>query len=255
MKLKSIILFSIFAIFLACSPTKNSIKHFEGENIKSEKTIQQYATFHADTANLLSSIGNYAHYQEIKTQTKWIINNQILTYGSESIKVIPNPNKIDTILFQYDEKRGYDTLICNIAKPYSYKFTHNGCCGGFNVYSDSIKNRPSLLFKLNAPKNEKYLGILGSSGKLLTKQDTIKDFCKSAVTPNIYPIKLIKIEDCVSDNCEEIMCLIKDDVPDYIYDYYNYQIREEILSFLFMPLNNEPLEIFYDAKQQIIKIQ
>ncbi len=168
--------------------------------------------------------------------------------------MFPNPNQIDTILFQYDERRRYDTLICNIAKPYFYKFKHNECCGGFNVYSDSIKQRPSLLFKLNAPKNEKYLGILGSSGQRLTQQDTIKDFCKSALTPNIFPVQLLKITDCETYDCEGVTCLIEGDLLDYSGNF-SYQISKEILNFLFMPLNNEPLEIFYDVKQEKIKIQ
>jgi hypothetical protein len=258
MKFQNIITISLIPILLGYFSIMDNIKHLEYDVKKSKKYTQEYsdnltqkyAIFYADTAYM----GTSKYYQKIKSETKWIINNQILTYGSRPIKVIPNPHKIDTILFRQNNERDFDTIICNIANPYSYKFVFNGCCGGFNVSSDSIKNRPSLRLKLNTPKNEKYLGILGSSGKLLTQQDTIKDFCKSALTPNVFPVQLLKISNCENDDCEELMCLIEDGLLDYG-DNFNYQISKEILNFLFMPLNNEPLEIFYDAKQQKIKIQ
>ncbi len=259
MKFQNIITLSIFVLFVACSLTAKNSKYFEDVNKKSEKYIQElfkdstqkYAIFYADTAYMDTD----KYYQKIKLETKWIINNQTLTYGSKPIKVIPNPYKIDTILFRQNNEHDFDTIICNIANPYSYKFVFNECCRGFNVRSDSIKNRPSLLFKLNAPKNEEYLGILGSSGKLLTQQDTIKDFCKSALTPNIYRVELLKINDCEGDDCKGLMCLIENDSLDSNYRDYSYQVNKEVLSFLFMPLNNEPLEIFYDVKEQKIRIQ
>ena len=85
----------------------------------------QFAVFSVDTNSFM--------HKERLYEMQWIINGKLLKYGKSPVKIKPDVNKLDTILFKIRPNANWDTIICNITKPDSLEFVYNPCCGAFNI--------------------------------------------------------------------------------------------------------------------------
>lgn len=220
----------------------------------------QYAEFSTDTTRFrrfstkgVDSLPKYISEQE------WFINGQKMSYGSGTIRVLVNKDKLDTLLYKGYKRTEYDTIICNIAEPKKYTFFYNDCCGAFNIQDNTTRQfiKGKVTYKLiNSKSNDTYLGTLGESGILLSPRntDTLTVDCRSAMSPNIYSVSLqkIKINKDSSKNDSSI-CLQEKGTDEPNWDF-SYKTIDQKLSFLFMPLKQEPLLIIYDEDADTIKI-
>ncbi len=179
-------------------------------------------------------------YERI-TQAQWKIKGKTLRYGSKPVKVRID-NKIDTIFYKENNNSKWDTLICNINKPNTFKFLYNPCCGGFNVQKSSKNIRGKVKFSLiGQNKNDTYIGILDDAAVILSGSDTeLSPYCRSVMHPNVYNISIQKIEVCKDEsNCTE-KCINNGA------DTLSYLPISQKISFLFLPLSEEPFVIKYN---------
>ncbi|MCG8575232.1 MAG: hypothetical protein MI810_10140 [Flavobacteriales bacterium] len=222
---------------------------------------QQFAEFKTDTNRFI----HYYDYGDGQgrlppeiTEQYWLINGQKMTYGSGTIKVKVDANKLDTILYMGYRRSAFDTIICNISEAKSYTFYHNDCCGAFDVQDDATGKfiRGQVIYQLkSASKSNTYLGTLGEAGILVSKQtDTLKVHCRSAMSPNTYPISFRQIEICRDSLCKEGICLQEEGKGEPNWDF-GYKTISTKMSFLFMPLKSKPLIIIYDPKTDSIEIK
>ena len=218
---------------------------------------QQYATFSTDSA--------FAHrwYSEEKggydpqiSEQVWIIRGKELRYGSQALKVELIPGKTDTILFKAYRRPHFDTIICFINEAKHFQFQYNPCCGAFNVKEQGQRGffRASIIYRLKGESSKSYLGTLGETGILLKsgEADTLKPFCRSAMSPNVYPISFREIEICRSANCEEGTCLQGEAEPELNFSYTTISSK---LNCLFMPLSAEALVVTYDPISDKIELK
>jgi hypothetical protein len=200
------------------------------------------------------------NHQDI-AQMQWSINGQLLTFGSDTVKITPNEKVLDTILFKRNEKSLWDTIICDIAQPRHYNFVYNECCGGFNVADGKTHSfiKGEVIFEKTEQTQDVYLGLLGETGVLLHRgNNTVLPMCRSAMSPNIFLIQLKEIEICADTaGCvgpdSDLQCYTTDG-GQTTYDLY-YRTKKTITRFLYMPLNEEPLKVIYNPvnKQIVIK--
>ena len=217
--------------------------------------FSQEATFSIDTTRV-SQFKINGSYRENISALEWIINGKHLKFGSPPIKVKITPNKLDTIYFKGYRKTVYDTILCDISSPIPYTIFYNTCCGAFNIHQGANKNyfTGSVNFKtINHISVNEYIGIIGETGKIINFSDTIKPACRSAMSPNIYPVKISQINKCTDSlNCKGT-CLQVKDQEEPIWDYSYKEIRV-ITSFLYMPLTSSPLLIEFDPKSEAVFI-
>ncbi len=201
----------------------------------------QTATFYADSTDLYHMTGMRKDIYERITQAEWKIKGKTLRYGSKPVKVHID-NKIDTIFFRQNNDTKWDTLICNINKPDTFKFLYNPCCGGFNVQKSSRNIQGKVKFSLTEQnKNDTYLGILDDAAVILSNSDTeLSTYCRSAMFPNIYNVAIQKVEICKDgDGCSG-RCINNEG------DTISYLLVSEKVRFLSLPLSEEPFVIKYD---------
>lgn len=191
---------------------------------------------------------------------QWILNGQPLSYALPSVKIIPNPDKIDTLLFKAKPAAKWDTIYCNIKEAGKYQFTYNECCGGFDLrnQSNNMREIGEVAFKINNPGNKAYLGTLGESGLILSqkvKEVKVKPACRSAMSPNIYHVTLQEVVIC-SDTlgCENDICLYKENQDDQDYNFWYKPISVKA-NFLYMPLGDSPLVVVYDPKKGKVSLR
>lgn len=221
---------------------------------------QDYAEFKTDTTRFKSwySKGDGELPEKISEQL-WFINGQEMRYGSGTIKVKVNPNKLDTILYQGYKRTELDTIICNISEPKKYKFYYNECCGVFNIQDESTNKfiQGKIRYQLKNSDDKIYLGTLGEAGILVTNKniDTLNVSCRSAMSPNVYNISFRQIELCQDGlNCNEETCLQEKGTGEPNWDF-GYKTVSKKMDIRFMPLKSEPVIIIYDAKTNKIKIE
>ncbi len=218
----------------------------------------QNAIFYADTNRSWNYIKeNKRLLKEVK-EMRWKINGQVLSFGSKPIKVKPNPNKIDTIFFKQNNRAEWDTLICIIKQPLTYRFLYNTCCGGFDVADDSGRILGEINFKIKGKDDKKtYLGTLGEAGIIVNElsTDTLREGCRSAMSPNIYHLTFSAIEICKDTvNCSEGTCLYEKGEENLKYDF-GYRAISKKLNVLYMPLSRDPIQIIYDTNTDKIKFE
>lgn len=216
----------------------------------------QYATFIADTTDFHSEIASTARERDIVMQMEWRINGQVLRFGSAPIHIKTDPKKIDTILYRMLTNMPFDTIICNVKNPVTYKFVYNLCCGAFDVYGPGDKRlEGEVVFHLKGrAKGKKYLGILGESGVLVNVTDTLEWGCRSPMQPNIYPLQFEEVEVC-SDTakCKESVCISDRKKNERAYDL-SYRTILRKVNVLYMPLS-EPLHVTYDVPSRRVIIE
>lgn len=218
---------------------------------------QEYAEFSTDTTRFRHHRNEDGKLSEYLTEQVWFINGQKMTYGSGIIRVKVNPNKLDTVLYKGYRQKKMDTIICNISEAKKYKFYYNPCCGAFDVHEEGRRGRigGSVLYKLKNPSYKTYLGTLGEAGILVsTNTKVLNSHCRSAMSPNIYPISFAQIVPCKNGvNCGEGTCLQKDNKESN--HNYSYKTVSKKMDGLFMPLKDEPLIVVYDPNTGKINIK
>jgi len=214
--------------------------------------FSQTAEFRADTTGLKKRTGNNEKLYEKVLEMEWIINGEKLFFGSGSINVVPNEKKIDTILFRNNSNSKYDIIICNISEASKFSFEYNPCCGGFNVIKENRgKLSRNVIFEISGKsENDIYIGTLGETGILIEKDDIenhINEICRSAMSPNIYPISISKIrKNCDSkENCEELLCEIQNGEAK---GGFEYKVIETKIEFLYMPLDEKILKVLFNER-------
>ncbi len=219
---------------------------------------QEYAEFSTDTTRFRTYYTKDGkQLPDHISQQVWYINGQKMHYGSGSVQVKVNPNKLDTILFQGYRRNSFDTIICNVSEPNKYRFFYNPCCGRFNIQNESSKKfiPGNVLFNLKHKSTNTYLGTLGETGRLIGHQnkDTLHVDCRSAMSPNVYKITFKQIDICENDSdCEEGTCLQNEGETNWDFGFNTVSKKLDII---FMPLKSEPIEIVYDQKKDKIEIR
>lgn len=217
---------------------------------------QEYAEFRSDTTRLERWYAKEdGKLPEYISEQVWFINGQEMRYGSGVLKIKPNPNKLDTMLYKGYRRDKFDTIICNISEAKKYEFYYNECCGAFNIKDESTKGfiQGKIVYKLKTSSDKTYLGTLGETGILVSKNnDTLRVNCRSAMSPNVYNISFRQIEPSKDGlNSKEGICLQE---KEGLNREYGYQTISKKMDFLFMPLKSEPLIIMYDPKTDSIEI-
>jgi hypothetical protein len=232
-------LLSFLLCFLGIISCKSDVKNIQ-------KVEQKMATFYTDLA--VSPQG---------TNGEWRINGQKMTWDSKPISVVPNQNALDTIFFTDDNVR-WDTIICKIQSADSISFRYNDCCGGFNVFNKSYvynKTRKSselnVVFNLESRSTEQYLGTIGMAGILAKhkSRDTLQQSCGGAMASNVKHIELLAINKCKdTTNCKESVICFYPNPKNKEDNSFLYNEKKKLISFLYVPLQEEVLKVNYDPK-------
>jgi hypothetical protein len=191
-------------------------------------------------------------------EMQWLINGKLLRFGEDTIEVVPNKNKLDTIYFKRDTKMEWDTIICNIAEPKVYELVYNDCYGVFEVYSTKKRIPMKVEVAIKGKSNKMFLARLEETGKVINGSGelSITPLCRSAMKPYIFWIMLQQVEVCTdTGNCEknEEFCIQKENGErDYS---FSYTVTKTITKFLFMPLTDKPLRVSYKPEKNKLKIK
>jgi len=219
----------------------------------------QTATFRADSTHLWYEVGQVRSSYDQALEMEWIIRGQSIHFGSKPIEIIPESNRIDTVFYKQNKRAKWDTFLCVIKEPLSYRFVYNDCCDAFYVFGDGKGYlKGEVIFELTEkPTSKTYLGTLGESGILVRSlsSDTLKPVCRSPMNPNIYSVTFSEIKICKdSTGCREGTCLfVKDDAePNYDFGFKTVSCKT---SFLYMPLGTKPLELIFDPKTNKVLIK
>lgn len=222
---------------------------------------QDFAEFSTDTTMFRHYYREGKHeLPEYISEQEWFINGQRMTYGSKKIKVRVNSDQLDTVLYKGYRREEFDTIICNISEPRKYIFFYNECCGAFNIQDEESGKfiQGKVTYKLlTNDTSQLYLGTLGEAGILVngTSNDTLKEDCRSAMSPNVYNISFRSIEQCSdSIECSEGTCLQIKGKDEPVYNY-GYTTISKKVDFLFLPLISKPLTVVYDPKTDSIRIK
>ncbi len=217
----------------------------------------QNAKFYADTVLLRSYVGSQKEFDRAM-EMRWLIKGQPLLFGSDTVEVIPDKTKLDTIFYKWNAKRDWDTIICNIAEPHTYNFTFNTCCGGFDVQRNKKRIPMKVEVAIKGVSNKMYLARLGETGKVIngSGKQIITPLCRSAMKPNIFWVMLQQVKVCTdTGNCEknEEFCIQKENGErDYS---FSYTVQKTITKFLYMPLTDKPLRVSYKPERNKLKIK
>lgn len=218
----------------------------------------QTARFYADSMRLGMDAGSKSHLAQV-LEMEWIINGQHMHWGSDTVHVIPDANKLDTVFFKASKNAKWDTIICNISKPEVYTFMYNPCCGNFYLRNERMKGFPEVRvnFRVAGKLKTPFLGLIDQSGKEL-KSDTVKTMkaqCRSAMASNICHVELRDFSYTQdSANSHMLMCLDIGGGREPVYDYY-YKSKKTYTSFLYMPLDETPLELLLQTKSGRIVVR
>jgi hypothetical protein len=205
-----------------------------------------FATFHTDTSIFIRYKNNPDLINDLK-KTEWLIKGDTLRFGNDSV-IVKVDNEIDTIYFRTAQKHIWDTIICNINTVDQYTFVFNECCNLFNVQSKKLgRYLNTKLFFQNTDYNDKktYLATTEFDGVFINNEKKeLRHYCRSALFPNIYKIKIYEYEPCLQDDeeCNNIFCIFEneDDEPTYEYEF---SVKNILFNFLYMPLTETPVVI------------
>jgi len=208
----------------------------------------QSATFYADSSRLRNYVGNTSSAVEHAMQMEWRIKDQTLHWGG-SILVAPSQSGLDTICFRLRETAIWDTLICKMQANSTIRFVYNSCCDYFDVFDetgDRMEGKVSFDLKGSIPKSKKYLGTIDGNGVLLTSTaQIVSPMYRSPMFPNSYNIAIQEIIKCTGKDCEEAVIQRPDGSIDLS---YHYRIVDRILSFHYLPVSEDPIEVLYDIE-------
>lgn len=215
----------------------------------------QTTSFSTDTTRISKYYKDGSYLPRIQ-ENYWIIEGKEIQFGDPTITVNSSPQKLDTIYFKGYRKKNYDTLVCNFESGKHYEFFYNSCCGAFNVHDKENHKmiEGSVNFKtLNHISIQDYIGTFGEAGIQINFSDTITKQCRSAMSPNIYSIEILMTDSCTTDSLCKSLCFPPNETNP-IYNYHNYQIKEKLINFLYLPLNSKPLVVGLDPKTHQIQI-
>lgn len=205
----------------------------------SQITQSQTSTF----KSVYRTHGAKASLPEYVKGIHWIISDSILDYTENNITIQVEKTRIDTIYYKAYRRKEYDTLICRIEPNQTYFFIYNECCGGFNAASGNkgpfYKN--TVTFNSTNNSNTMLLGSNGSSSTTIQNNTSTRliDHCKSAMAANTQKIQVETYMNCSdSENCDYLSCYQQKD--EVIFEK-EYQSIEQLITFLYLPLSNEPL--------------
>jgi len=206
----------------------------------------KFATFHTDTSIFIRYKNNPDLMNKLK-EIEWLIKGDTLRFGNDSVMVKVD-NTIDTIYFRTTQQNKWDTIICNINTVDQYTFVFNECCNLFNVQSKKLgRYINTKLFFQNTDYNDKktYLATTEFDGVFLSNEKkALRQYCRSALFPNIYKIKIYEYEPCLHDDaeCNNIFCIFEneDDEPTYEYEF---SVKNILFNFFYMPLSESPVVI------------
>jgi hypothetical protein len=237
-----ITLFFYILLMFSCKSENNQIKEIRG-----------MASFYADPRILVE---NDPKPTKEQLETVWLINGQKLTWGSKPIYILPDSSTLDTIYFKDNNHSDWDTIICNIKVAEAYTFSPNECCGGFMTGQSQIK----VKFNIEKPSSKDFLGEYGGSALLAKykKKSILDTHCLGLMVSNITYIQLTEIEvrRDSSNNADRPICFYESYGKEATGDFY-YKTKKKLVSFLYMPLNNEIVTINYnpETEKKTIKIQ
>jgi len=90
------------------------------------------------------------------------------------------------------------------------------------------------------------LGTIDGNGVLLTSTaQIVSPMYRSPMFPNSYNIAIQEIIKCTGKDCEEAVIQRPDGSIDLS---YHYRIVDRILSFHYLPVSEDPIEVLYDIE-------
>lgn len=197
---------------------------------------QETIVFKADTTYLY----RYVTKDRVEQQKiHWTYKNQQMSYGKDSLLIMYEKGKLDTLF--YDDVNRTDTLLF-IHNEGNYEFIYNTCCDGFNVVRQHPKRTIPNRFILSATQQDSILIRVGDAWGLVGAgiTDTIHDYCQSAMSSNIKQVCFYEI-DGESENSPEssLYCFYQKGEERKVY----FKPGKRIGEFLFLPLNINGTEI------------
>ncbi|MDB5258653.1 MAG: hypothetical protein JWM14_3348 [Chitinophagaceae bacterium] len=221
--------------------------------------VGQTAKFYMDSLDTRNLSGNRQKMDDHFIDMEWKIRGNSIHYQNKVVELTIAPDKIDTLFYRHHKQAKWDTIICLIREPGEYKFIYNECCGGFNIADKNGKLiQASINFQLHSNvKHKQFLGTLGETGILVNynSTDTLKPGCRSAMSPNIYPLTFQEIKiakDMI--NAKEGTCLYEKGKEELNYEF-GYKTISTKLNCLFMPLSKNPIWVMYDPIENKISIK
>ncbi len=187
-------------------------------------------------------------FSKFDTSDAFLINGMILKQGErDSISFIPyKKNNLDTFFYR-THSTIWDTIVCKFLPNHTYYLSPNECCGGFDVNSPNVK----VTFKLEKATKKRYLGSLGGSDILLSrnKDAILTDHCLGPMAPNIRLISLLEVEESheKDEKANRNICFYQDSNTLAKTDFY-YIEKKSIVRFLYMPSKGEMLEVSFNPQ-------
>ncbi len=218
----------------------------------------QTAKFYADTTLAWRDAGKNIEAKERLMEMEWRMNGQVLHFGSEPMKIRVDKKQPDTLFYKQNNRAKWDTIIYNVKEPKVYKFIYNTCCGGFDIADENDDHLVGQVnFIIEGQNNKKvYLGTLAEAGLIVTPTNNLlSPGCRSAMSPNIYPLTFREIEICKdSIDCTEGACLYEKG-KEQLNDEFGYKTISLKLDCLFLPMSNQPIKVIYNAKTDKIRME
>lgn len=221
----------------------------------------QQAVFRTDTKYMFENARTHADSMQRLApfaEAEWIIHGQRMTWMTGQVGFVPNPEVMDTLFFKQSSRHDWDTLVCNVKYPGDFVFVFNECCGGFYLVNKKFKwvTDPVVDFKVKGARH--YFAAVNHEGEMVKQGITMRidSVSRGAMDPNVYRVTLEEGTPCKSeaDSCGSCVYLqegIKE--GDYVAKWY--EPRRVICSFLYIDVEGEPLEIWYDEKLRKMGIQ
>jgi hypothetical protein len=222
----------------------------------------EYARFYADTERIDMMHRNNPEFKARLMEMTWRIHGQEMHWGSDTLRIAVD-EVLDTLYFQLEKDRKWDTLICNIREPKAYVFQYNTCCNYFDVHDPrpGIKYHRILgkvSFRVrHGDKNVTYLGNVDDAGGLVQSNNAIvvEPYCRSAMFPNNYNVVISEVKDCTdSAACNQTVCLFEEGSSEPQYDFAFETVRE-FFHFRYLPLSVEPLVVVWDGRRKRVWIE
>ena len=219
----------------------------------------QTARFIADSSQLRMRTGFHAEAFHRAMEMEWVIAGKTLHWGDTlEVPGAVRTGGLDRILYRGNKSRHWDTLYGSIRAGQTYIFDYNDCCDAFNVRNSASSQFtvPAVKPLLHDKSSTLYYVLLGESAMITRAglQDTLKNVCKSAVTPDIFLVEFSTIRHCNdSAGCLPVdECLFLPGEKEVYYGDYYYQTQQSIARFVYIPLQDEVLYLVYDPATQIL---
>jgi|GEM_PF-1588141 len=215
----------------------------------------QNITFFADTATLNTRVSKNWRSLSRVAEMEWKVGGQSMRFGSKPISLPIDPDKTDTLFFKWRANANWERILFNAKEPGAYAFIYNVCCDGFDIVRATNSNLGFISGKVSfqvsgRQQNQVLLGTFGEAGILIERgKNVLSRHCRSAMSSNIYWVTLQEIEICNdTTSCKQYACLYRKGFSEDDMYEISFKTISSKTEFLYMPLSDDPIQVFYDNK-------